>query len=56
MARIVGGRKLWETATIPERGQQKCVRLWRLGKNKSGEPREFRKWVKPETRMELVLR
>ena len=49
--RIVGGRKLWEAVTIPERGNQKRVRLWRLEGLK-----EFTRWVKPETRMELVLR
>ena len=48
--RIVGGRKLWETVTIPERGHQKRVRLWRLEGLK-----EFTRWVKPETRMELVM-
>ena len=47
--KIVGGRKLWELATIPERGNQKRVRLWRLENLK-----EYTRWVKPETRMELV--
>lgn len=50
-ARIVGGVKLWETATVPERGQQKRVRLWRFE-----NLREYRCWVRPETRMELVKR
>lgn len=48
-ARIVGGKKLWETVTIPERGDQRCVRLWRVN-----GAREYQQWVKPETRMELV--
>jgi hypothetical protein len=49
MVRIKGGKKLWETATIPERGNQKWVRLWRLENLK-----EHRRWIKPETQVELV--